>query len=117
MTKHPWLLERREKNGTRMYYLRARVPKDLLNVYGRKEIKKSLGTHDRKIANSRIKAEAASLQGEFDAHRRNLTGKKTSDVTKAELKVLASKWFQAKEQANLDDWQALDEVDREPVRI
>ena len=116
MAKHPWLHERREKNGTRMYYLRARVPKDLVNVYGRNELKWSLRTQDRKEANSRIMAEAAELQGDFDAHRRNLAGKKTSDVTKAQLRVLASKWFQAKDQAELDDWQAFDEVDREPVR-
>ena len=47
VAKHRWLFERREKDGTHRFYLRARVPKDLIKVLGKREIKISLGTSDR----------------------------------------------------------------------
>ena len=43
MAKHRWLFERREKDGTHRFYLRARVPKDLIEVLGKREIKIPLG--------------------------------------------------------------------------
>ena len=70
MGKQTWLWERKEANGTRMFYLRAAVPTDLVDIYGKMEIRKSLRTKDRKEANRLIKAEAAMLEEEFERHRR-----------------------------------------------
>ena len=72
MAKQRWLFERKEKDGTRRFYLRARVPKDLVQVLGKSVIKKSLRTPDRQIALGRIMAEAAEVQERFDAARRRL---------------------------------------------
>ncbi|MCZ6862584.1 MAG: hypothetical protein O7I42_20320, partial [Alphaproteobacteria bacterium] len=72
VAKHPWLFERREKDGTHRFYLRARVPKDLVELLGKREIKKSLRTSDRAEARRLIKIEAAGLQIKFDTARRKL---------------------------------------------
>ncbi len=50
VAKHPCLWERKEKNGTRMYHVRARVPKDLSDCYKKEHVKKSLKTKDRRKA-------------------------------------------------------------------
>ena len=50
---HRWLFERREKDGTRRYYLRARVPQDVVPVLGRREVKRSLGTAGRTEARAK----------------------------------------------------------------
>ena len=91
--KQTWLWERKETNGTRMFYLRAAVPTDLIDIYGKMEIRKSLRTKDRKEANRLIKAEAALLEEEFERHRREREKVETNNVTRAQLWVLVLQWF------------------------
>ncbi len=115
--KQNWLWWRKEANGTRMFYIRATVPVDLVDIYGKKEIRRSLRTKDRKEANRLIKAEAALLEEEFERHRRERDRTETSDVTKAQLWVLVFQWFRDHDNADAEAWQRLDnEEDRKQAR-
>lgn len=49
----------RETDGTHRCYLRARVLMDLVDVIGKREVKKSLGTSDRQEALEQIDSNAA----------------------------------------------------------
>ena len=108
VAKHPWLWFREERNGTRMYYLRAAVPTDLVEAYGKTEIRKSLRTKDRKEADRLIMTEAALLNEEFERHRRGRDKVETSNVTKAQLWVLVLQWFRDQDQVELEAWQRID---------
>lgn len=65
---HPWL----HKRGNR-YYLRARVPADLIDVIGRREIWVSLWTSDYAEARRLINTKAAEVEAKFAAARRRKT--------------------------------------------
>ena len=106
--KQTWLWERKEANGTRMFYLRAAVPTDLVDIYGKMEIRKSLRTKDRKEANRLIMTEAALLNEEFERHRRERDKVETSNVTRAQLWVLVLRWFRDQDQADQEAWQRID---------
>ena len=73
---HRWLFERKERDGTRRYYLRARVPHDIVQVLGRREVKRTLGTADRKEALARIDVVAAEVNEMFADARRGLAGRR-----------------------------------------
>ncbi len=58
-------------NGSRTYYFRLRVPRNLAEVYApRTEFKYSLQTEDRREAQSKILLRAQQLEQEFAEHRR-----------------------------------------------
>ncbi|WP_374321921.1 DUF6538 domain-containing protein [Brevundimonas sp.] len=59
------------RRGAR-YYLRRRVPLDLLAVYGKKEVVKALGTADYAEAKKRLASEWVALDKEFDEQRARL---------------------------------------------
>ena len=80
---HRWLFERREKDGTRRYYLRARVPQDIVPVLGRREVKRSLGTADRKEALERIDVAAAEVNEMFAEARRGSSAGRAADLTRS----------------------------------
>ena len=108
VAKHPWPWERKEKNGTRMYYLRARVPKDLSDRYKGEHVKRSLKTKDRREADRLIMTEAALLNEEFERHRRKRDKVETSNVTRAQLWGLVLRWFRDQDQADQEAWQRID---------
>nr|CAD6597675.1 integrase [Rhizobium sp. TCK] len=64
MTAYPWLTLR-----GRTYYLRAPVPTDIKDSFGRAEIWKSLRTQDRKVAIKKLRKETAIVAEEFEKHR------------------------------------------------
>ena len=97
MAKHPWLFERKEKDGTRRFYLRARVPHDIVETVGKKEFKKSLRTSDCRTAQQRINAEAAEVQAQFDAARRKLSGYREATLTDAQMAQMVRAWFAREE--------------------
>ncbi len=90
---HRWLFERREKDGTRRYYLRARVPLDIVQVMGKREIKRSLRTADRKEALERIDVPAAEVNAAFAEARRSLEDAKACDFTTEEARRMVFLWF------------------------
>lgn len=60
-----------QKRGS-TYWLRRRVPQDLVAAYGKAEIVKSLRTKDRAEAKRRLIIETYALEQEFDARRAEL---------------------------------------------
>ncbi|MGH1379227.1 MAG: DUF6538 domain-containing protein [Alphaproteobacteria bacterium] len=54
------------------YYFRSRVPKDILDTYGKDEEKFSLKTKDYKEAIKRARVESAKVEGKFATHRREI---------------------------------------------
>ena len=108
MAKHPWPWERKEKNGTRMYYLLARVLKDLSDRYKGEHVKRSLKTKDRREADRLIMTEAALLNEEFERHCRERDKVETSNVTRAQLWGLVLRWFRDQDQADQEAWQRID---------
>lgn len=80
-----------------VYYVRARIPQDLLLFYGSKqEIKYSIKTSDAAEARRRLRIELARIQKEFDDFRVNpidfnkLTPRQLRDVPELELKEIAA---------------------------
>ena len=88
MARHPWLFNR---NGR--YYLRARVPANLVEVMGRREVKKSLKTSDLREARRRINVEAAELEARFAEARREGRRRPATHLTEAEVRQLVIGWF------------------------
>ncbi len=99
--KHPWIFLRKEKDGTRRYYLRARVPADLVETLRKKEIKISLGTVDPREARRKIDVEAMKVREIFEKARRRRDTRTLSDLTKAEIERLALVWFHDTEPASI----------------
>ena len=85
MSKYPGLMRR----GTK-WYLRVRVPTDIVDDVGRSEIWKTLGTGDHRKAVSRYHQARADVVAQFEAVR----GRRgDDDVTNAELRRLVTVWF------------------------
>ncbi|WP_192803741.1 site-specific integrase [Sinorhizobium alkalisoli] len=85
MAKPPGLVQR-----GRIWYLRKRVPNDLVGRYGRREIPISLETDDYDTALPLFHAEMAKLEAEFSAIRRRrdlFAGVATSDLPQDVLNV------------------------------
>jgi len=89
-----------------VYYVRARVPQDLVEVIGKSEIRRSLKTSDPAEGRRRLRAVASEIQAEFDAARRRSAASATgtlqpvanSDVpTPAKLRAIVREWFAGEE--------------------
>lgn len=85
-------LNRRGKNGT--FYVRLRVPKDLVTVFGRAEFNKSLRTADLKIAAKLARPILDQWEGAFERARRK------PDLNLNDLNAVAREHF---ERALYDD--------------
>lgn len=70
------------------YYIRRRVPQDLIAHYGKGEVNKTLRTADPKAAAKLCRAEAVRLDQEWDAVRASLTA--TPDALPASLQPSSS---------------------------
>ena len=88
MAKYPGLMRR----GSR-WYLRAKVPADLVEEVGRREIWRSLETGSHRKAVGRYHQVRGEVQALLEAARRRLRGG-GDEVTDAELRRLAAMWFQ-----------------------
>jgi hypothetical protein len=114
MAKHPGLMAR-----GRRWYLRAKVPIDLIAFLGRSEVWRSLHTGDHREAVKRFLRARADLDAWFDAQRaRRDVGEKLN----GEVPRLVTAWFhQAERKAAHRDFaltgellrMALDEVEQE----
>jgi len=79
------------------YCLRAKVPKDLRLVIGKREIWKSLGTGDHKVALKRLRVASVEVDRQYDAARRKLPNSPRTPyhgVRDFELEQLVRTWFQ-----------------------
>ena len=75
------------KRGTR-WYLRVRVPEDLVGRIGRREISKSLGTGDHRKAKVRYLEERAKIERQFAAARVGLEA-----LSEADIRRMVARWF------------------------
>ena len=64
MAKHPWLTRRKD-----VFYVRAPVPKDIVETFGKREVTYSLRTKDLNEARARIDVEAGDIRAQFEKHR------------------------------------------------
>jgi len=113
VAKHPWLFNREGR-----YYLRARVPADLIAVMGRREVKKSLRTSDLREARRRINVEAAELEARFADARSEDTRRPATHLTEAEVRQLVIGWFYELERDGAQArWAETDESPSDPADI
>ncbi len=111
MAKHPWLFNREGR-----YYLRARVPADLIAVMGRREVKRSLKTSDLREARRRINVEAAELETRFSDARRKSRRQPATHMTEAEVRQLVVGWFYELEREGARRrWTETDDQPFDPV--
>jgi len=76
VAKHPWLTKR----GS-VYYLRAPVPVDIRDTFGKAEVTYSLRTSVRKQADHLINIEAKQVAEQFEAHRKSRDGSVPEETT------------------------------------
>jgi integrase len=77
------------KRGTR-WYLRVRVPSDLVDRIGKREISKSLGTGDHRQAKARYPEERAKIERQFAAARDGHEA-----LSEADIGRMVRQWFDA----------------------
>lgn len=102
MAKIPGLIQR-----YKAYYLRVRIPTDLVEIYGKKEITKSLETRDYSVARKRINIERVGIEADFEKRRQQIKAMNEntdmlSGYTDHDLTSLTLKWVhevKVKEQA------------------
>ena len=85
MAKYPGLMIR----GT-TFYLRAKVPADLRQSIGRREIWKSLETGDRRQAIARYHTAKGEVEQQFGAARRRAEG-----LSESEIRLAVAEWLGA----------------------
>ncbi|MCB1462648.1 MAG: site-specific integrase [Nitratireductor sp.] len=88
MAKYPGLRPRGN-----VWYVRKRVPTDLVEVMGRKEIWRSLNTQDRKIAEREYWAVANDINRQFEAARRGVQNAPPSELGLPAVERIARTWF------------------------
>lgn len=79
------------RRGAR-YYLRRRVPLDLIVAYGKNEIVKALGTSDYPEAKKRLTVEWVALDKEFDEQRANLASPTDAETPGPQAEGLLAKY-------------------------
>ncbi len=80
-----------------VYYYRSRVPNDLLETFGKSEVKFSLGTKDYKEAIKKIRIEAARVETLFEEHRQEIartSSLELDDLTPNQLKHIRDVYYQ-----------------------
>lgn len=93
MRKHPWLQLR-----GRVWYMRAIVPRDIVQSLGRREVWKSLRTDNREVANIRIQSEAARQVLEFEKMRQ-INGRPSIKPDKSYIEFVAFQYANDLEKA------------------
>jgi len=88
------LLSRKLPSGSIRYYVRVRIPKELLKFYkGTKEIKRSLKTSDKRTALVRLSKMVAEIHFEFELKPNQSSGKATEILDKDQARRLVQTWF------------------------
>ncbi len=90
LSKHTRLHRR---PGSRNYYFRAKVPVDLQDLYGKKEIYFSLKTSDQRTALERLRLESVKLDQEFAEKRRQRDAKPLERLSVIEIERITALWF------------------------
>lgn len=83
------------RNAT--YYLRRRVPSDVLDSFGKKELCYSLKTKDYQEALKRIRIESAKVESQFEEHRqelKRLSSPPLDDLSSEQLQNIHDVYYQ-----------------------
>jgi integrase len=100
----PTRLHRRK--GSRNYYFRAKVPVDLQDIYGKREIYFSLKTSDRQEALQRVHMESVKLDQEFAEKRRQRDAEAVDKLSEIEVERITAIWrheaLQADEESRIN---------------
>lgn len=100
----PTRLHRRK--GSRNYYFRAKVPVDLQDIYGKREIYFSLKTSDRQEALQRVHMESVKLDQEFAEKRRQRDSEAVDKLSEIEVERITAIWrhdaLQADEESRIN---------------
>lgn len=89
LAKHPRLWDR---NGR--YYLRARVPLDLVEIIGKAEIRICLDTANHKAAIAKLYVENVKLEAQFEEARRRRHAVPVTTLSETEIRQLAIAWLE-----------------------
>ncbi len=89
MPRKPEGLQRRGS----IWWLRVRVPDDLRDAVGKREIRRSLKTSDYEEARSRVRFERSRVDADFARRRRALPPKATKQPTEQDLWFAAARLF------------------------
>lgn len=84
------------------YYLRAKVPGELVSIIKKHEIVKSLRTNDYREAVQRLQQVSVTVDAEFAEARQKLRPKAMDSLTDAEVTQMALLWFQRAERDELN---------------
>jgi integrase len=87
MEKHPRLAKR---NGSDKYYFRAKIPADLQDHFGKKEVMYSLRTPDRQEALKRCRVESLKFDQECEEARRTMNAVELQELSQVEIERLAA---------------------------
>jgi len=85
MSKHTRL-----KRRGAVYYFRVKIPADLVEHYGKREILESLGTKDPKEALRKVRKRSEEQEQEFDRIR---SGRHITELSDAQIQALADEHF------------------------
>lgn len=104
MPAHPWLQQR--KTG---FYLRAKVPLEIRDEFGKTEVVKSLRTKEPRMALQRVRIEAVKLEQEFSDCRRALakTSQRAESISDEDLQRIVLIWFHDQERSAATRQRAL----------
>lgn len=105
------------------YYVRQRIPTDLVESYGgKKEIVRSLGTTDPKVARDKVGIELLHFRSEFDQRRRSKSQpsikRNISDLSDSEVASMVIRWHQDQNKQNEEDFLngcLPDDLEREEI--
>ncbi|MGF6410971.1 DUF6538 domain-containing protein [Paraburkholderia sp. MM5482-R1] len=95
------------KRGSR-YYIRRRVPLDLVSIVGKVEVTRALGTADRREAERLCRIESVKLDSEWSARRSAARAKKSLDDVLTAAQTDADTARRASEDAERDRSEAED---------
>lgn len=72
-----------------------KVPTDVVEQFGRKQVWRSLNTGDLSMANTRYLAVMAEIEAEFDKARLNQASSKPMSLNTVDIEWIARNWFYA----------------------
>lgn len=87
-------MQKRGKNG--IWYVRLRVPTDLVKAFGREEFIKSLKTSDERTARKLARQTVVEWERQFELARRK------PDLSGADIETLARSYYVEQQQADLE---------------
>ncbi|HWE75516.1 MAG TPA: DUF6538 domain-containing protein [Stellaceae bacterium] len=110
MARHPRLQLRRG-----IYHFRAKVPEDVRDRVGKREIKKSLHTGDYRIAVREVRKLSVELDALFDTHRHVKVPQTTRAATALDFESIAKEAHREADERNLHGFFDLPPADYDEV--